>query len=299
MMKATPIAPFVITKPDFLLEFQIVTLDAPAHLDGGHQFFKRDVRRQGGQEIASRLGFPFGLFDQQPFFLAGAISVRSPYAYLWARPRACNALCLRPTPLADTADSPEVTATVTGGAIGAGGSRTGYDQTLATIASNGATQATVTADAKETMWKAYLGYNFLRQFSIEGGYWNFGNPSYSATITSNVPETTMRLSFSAEDYGADAVLWLRIRNAFSGVGKIGAMRTNTHASVADPGDSLSPLPGESVGKFNSHWGLGAKYDIRRDLAARVEIETVCNIGDAGTFGSADVIMWSLGMDYKV
>ena len=78
MMKATPIAPFVMTKSDFLLEFQIVTLDAPAHLDGGHELRERDVRRQGGQEIASRFAFAFGPLDEQPFFLAGAIGMRCP-----------------------------------------------------------------------------------------------------------------------------------------------------------------------------------------------------------------------------
>src|ERR1700693_2682738 len=49
MMKAAPIAPFVMTETDFLLEFPVVTLDAPAHFDGGYEFLERDVRRQGGQ----------------------------------------------------------------------------------------------------------------------------------------------------------------------------------------------------------------------------------------------------------
>lgn len=184
-----------------------------------------------------------------------------------------------------------------GGAIGNGGFRTGYEQTKTSIASTGVTQAVISADAKETMWKAYLGYQFLPQFSIEGGYWNFGKPSYSADITAPVT-TTMRRSFGVEGYGADAVLWLPMGNAFSGFGKIGAIRTDTQASSADPGGGLTPLAAESARKLNSHLGLGLKYNIRRDLAARLEIETVRNVGDAAKFGSADVIMWSLGMNYK-
>ncbi len=192
----------------------------------------------------------------------------------------------------------KVTAWYVGGAIGRDGFKTGYAQTKANIAATGATQATISDDAKETMWKAYIGYQILPQFSIEGGYWNFGKPSYSAAITSNVPVTTMRRSFNVDGYGVDAVLWLPMAGAFSGFGKIGAIQTNTRASTADPGGGLIPLPAESARKLNSHWGLGVTYDIRRDLAARLEFETARNVGDAAKFGSADVLMWSLGMDYR-
>src|SRR3972149_3153435 len=75
MMKATPIAPFVMPQPQLLLEFEVVTLDAPTHLDGGHESPEGNVCGQGGQKIAGRLGVSFGPFDEQPFFLAGAIGV--------------------------------------------------------------------------------------------------------------------------------------------------------------------------------------------------------------------------------
>ena len=81
MMKATPIAPFVMPKTDLLLEFQVVTLDAPTHFDAGHQVLERDVHSQGREEVAGRLEFTFGPFDKQPFFLASSISVRGVHAY--------------------------------------------------------------------------------------------------------------------------------------------------------------------------------------------------------------------------
>src|ERR1700737_3560917 len=42
MMKAAPIASFVMTQADFLLEFPVVALNAPAHFDGGYQLLERD-----------------------------------------------------------------------------------------------------------------------------------------------------------------------------------------------------------------------------------------------------------------
>ena len=184
-----------------------------------------------------------------------------------------------------------------GGALGSGGFKTGYEQTKATITATGATKGTISADAKNSMWKIYLGYQLLPRFSIEGGYWDFGKPSYSTSITAPVT-AAMRRSFSVDGYGADAVLWLPMTGAISGFGKIGAIRTNTRASAADPGAGLTPLSAESAHKLNAHWGLGLKYDFRPNLAARLEMETVRKVGDAAKFGDADVIMWSLGMNYK-
>jgi len=57
MMKAAPVAPLVMAKAEFLFEFEVVALDTPAHLDGGHQLFERDGFRQVGQEIVRGLGF--------------------------------------------------------------------------------------------------------------------------------------------------------------------------------------------------------------------------------------------------
>ena len=81
MMEATPIAPFVMTQIQVLFEFEVITLDAPAHVDGGRQLSKGNVWGQVGRKLASRLGFPFGRFDEQPFFLASSIDVRSAHAY--------------------------------------------------------------------------------------------------------------------------------------------------------------------------------------------------------------------------
>lgn len=185
-----------------------------------------------------------------------------------------------------------------GGAIGRGGLRTGYDQTKQNLQSINATQATISADYKETMWKAYLGYRFSPYFSIEGGYWNFGEPSYVATITQPAA-ATLRRSFSVDGFGADAVLWLPMTNTLSGFGKIGAIRTTAKAGTGDPGVAgLNTLSAESARKINLNWGLGLKYDIRNDWAARLELETVRNVGDAAKFGSADIVMWSLGMNHK-
>src|ERR1700733_8304705 len=66
VMEAAPSAAFVVTKPDLLLEFLIVALDAPAHLGKIDKPTEADVRRQGRKPVFGRFRFTFGPFDQQP-----------------------------------------------------------------------------------------------------------------------------------------------------------------------------------------------------------------------------------------
>src|SRR4051812_21476914 len=81
MMKAAPVTAFVVTKTDLLLEFQVVALDAPAHLYGGHQIVERDVSGQGAQMIVNGLVFAFRPFDEKPFLGTRLIAVRGAHAY--------------------------------------------------------------------------------------------------------------------------------------------------------------------------------------------------------------------------
>src|SRR6266852_8387424 len=66
MMEAAPPAAFEVPKPDFLLEFLIVPLDAPAQLGKVDELAEADVGWQRRQPILGRLGFALGPLDQQP-----------------------------------------------------------------------------------------------------------------------------------------------------------------------------------------------------------------------------------------
>src|SRR5438270_5769967 len=66
MMEAAPAAPFVVPKPDFLLEFKIVALDTPAQLGEVDEFAEADIGWQRRQPIFGGPGFAGGPLDQQP-----------------------------------------------------------------------------------------------------------------------------------------------------------------------------------------------------------------------------------------
>src|SRR6202048_222220 len=66
MMEAAPPAPFIVPKPDLLLELLIVPLDAPAQFGEIDEPAEADVRRQRRETVFCRLGFTLRPLDQQP-----------------------------------------------------------------------------------------------------------------------------------------------------------------------------------------------------------------------------------------
>lgn len=184
-----------------------------------------------------------------------------------------------------------------GGAIGRGGYDADFERTKAVIRTTGATAFNVTVNATDTMWKGYVGYRVSPHFSLEAGYWNFGRVSYSAAITAPAA-TALQRNFRTDGYGADAVLWLPVNSTWSGLAKAGAMRTATKASASDPGAGLIALAAESSHKLNSHWGVGLEYRFTPTASARLEYENVRKVGDESKFGTADIILWTIGANYR-
>ena len=184
-----------------------------------------------------------------------------------------------------------------GGAIGRGGYDADFERSKAVIRTTGATTFNVAVNATDTMWKGYFGYRVSPHFSLEAGYWNFGKVEISASITAPVAAALQR-TYRADGYGADAVFWLPLNNSWSGLVKAGAMRTSAKASASDPGAGLTALRTESANKFNSRWGVGLEYRLTSAAAARIEYENVRKVGDDAKFGTADVILWTIGANYR-
>ena len=68
MVKASPTAAFVVTETEFLLEFEIISLDPPAKFGLIDRTFERDVGGPCGKPVVIRFGFTLRPLDQQPLF---------------------------------------------------------------------------------------------------------------------------------------------------------------------------------------------------------------------------------------
>ena len=67
VVEALPVPTLVMREAEFLLEFLIVPLDAPAHLGDTDQLLQRGFGRGCGEDVFCWLGLIFRPFDQQPF----------------------------------------------------------------------------------------------------------------------------------------------------------------------------------------------------------------------------------------
>src|SRR5258707_945455 len=74
MMEAAPSPTFKMPEADFLLEFQVVALNAPTQLGEVDQTLEGDVRGKRRQKVFGRLGLVLGPLDQEPFFRARLVA---------------------------------------------------------------------------------------------------------------------------------------------------------------------------------------------------------------------------------
>lgn len=145
-------------------------------------------------------------------------------------------------------------------------------------------------DDKDTAWKAFGGYQFHRNVAVELGYVDFGEASASGTLL-GLPATA---SADAQAIELVAVGILPFTQQLSAYGKAGAYRwdvdTRATAGAAAAGG------GDDGTDFT--YGVGLKYDVTRNLAARVEYQRYNDLGNSNTTGQTDVNMWSIGLMFK-
>lgn len=81
MMEAAPAAPLVMAEPEFLLQFLVIPLDAPAQLGEIDETLEGDVVRQRREPVFRRLFRVLGPLDQQPFFAMGLVAMGGAHAH--------------------------------------------------------------------------------------------------------------------------------------------------------------------------------------------------------------------------
>jgi OOP family OmpA-OmpF porin len=155
-------------------------------------------------------------------------------------------------------------------------------------------------DDTDVGWKIFAGYQFNRFFAVEGGYVDLGKASASV---SGVQDPffecgTISGSLEAEAWGAfaSAVATIPIGQRFGIFGKVGGAYTDAELTASGT-SSLCGAGSDSLSDdgVNLTFGVGAKFDILRNLSIRAEWERFNDVG--GDF-EADVDLISAGVAYK-
>jgi OOP family OmpA-OmpF porin len=181
------------------------------------------------------------------------------------------------------------------GGANVGQSRAKIDDARITsgLSAQGISTNSITDDDRDTAYKIFGGYQFNRNFALEGGYFDLGKFGYAATTT---PIGTLNGSSRVKGLNLDLVGLLPITGRLSAFGRAGV-------AYADVRDSFSGTGATGMSNSNPHkrdanykLGVGLQYAFTDALAMRAEVERY-RINDAvGNRGDIDLV--SVGLIYR-
>ncbi len=133
------------------------------------------------------------------------------------------------------------------------------------------------------------GYQFNKNFALEGGYIASSHQNYSAS-GGNLPGTVTD-SASVTGFDLSAVGILPLTGQFSLLGKLGVADMQNSATV-----TVAGLPSSSsASKTDLTYGLGAKYDFTDAVSMRLDWNSY-NIGNSTSSTRYNVL--GVGVGYK-
>jgi len=181
------------------------------------------------------------------------------------------------------------------GGVNVGQSRAKIDDVRITsgLLGGGLATTSISDDNRDTGYKLYGGYQFNKNFALEGGYFDLGNFGFTA-IT--VPAGTLNGNIKVRGLNLDLVGTLPITEKFSAFARVGADYAQARDSFRGTGAVLVLNPNPSKRELNYKLGVGLQYAFTEALAMRLEAERY-RINDAvGNRGDIDLL--SVGLIYR-
>jgi OOP family OmpA-OmpF porin len=154
-----------------------------------------------------------------------------------------------------------------------------------------------------TAWKLYGGYQFTQNWGMELGYTSLGryNSNYGLASTGSSATGSNRLSA----WSLAGVGTLPLSRGFSLAGKAGLALLRNEYTFSGLGSSYLAGDNGTARDVGLLLGVGAKYDINRNLAIRFDYENYGKVGNntnglstTGATGTARPSMVSAGVQYN-
>jgi OOP family OmpA-OmpF porin len=141
---------------------------------------------------------------------------------------------------------------------------------------------TLSSDDNDTGWKLFAGYQFHRNWAVEGTYYDLGKFNASGVVTGTA--TPANVSVKVKGWGLAAVGILPLQQNFSLFGKLGGFWSDSNASAS--AGPFAAATGDSNSEFMG--GIGVMYNFSHNLGVRAEAE----------FIGSDVQFYSIGLQFK-
>jgi OOP family OmpA-OmpF porin len=159
------------------------------------------------------------------------------------------------------------------GGLGAGGSNSTHDNynfndRVGVGAGTGVGVSSVNIDDKDRAYKAFLGYQLNKNFAVEGGYFDLGDNTSTANLTTG---GVIRGTSRYRGLNLDLVGNMPVTERFSLLGSVGAhydrAHYNTYSDVTGATSSFKDNQGA-----NYKYGVGAQYKMAERLYVRAGAE---------------------------
>ena len=181
----------------------------------------------------------------------------------------------------------------TGASVGQSRAKIDDARITSTLLGSGFTTVSIADDDRDVGYKLFGGYQFNRNFAIEGGYFNLGKFGFVATT---VPAGTLNGEAKFQGLNLDAVGILPITDRFSAFGRAGLAYARTRDSFSGTGAVIVANPNPRANDTNYKLGLGLEYALTQALGLRAEAERY-RVNDA-VGNKGDVDLFSVGLVFR-
>lgn len=145
----------------------------------------------------------------------------------------------------------------------------------------------IACDEKDMAWRILGGYQINRNVAVELGFHQFGDASASGPGGN--------LNYEANAFELVGLGAFPLGNGFSIYGKAGLYRGETKVT----GSTVLTGPVD-IKETNTDltYGIGAQYNVNRQLGIRLEWQRYTDVGDDATIDESDIDVMSLGLVFR-
>lgn len=152
-------------------------------------------------------------------------------------------------------------------------------------------------DKTKTAYKFFGGYDFTKNWAVEGGYASLGTPQYNYAGLFSGYARIKESSWFVDVKGA-----LPVGDQFNLFGKIGLTRNKSEMNATSSNAAFNALVGfpwnRSKTRSDILVGIGGEYMATKNIGVRLEYENFGKFGDTGSTGRTKATLWSAGIGYK-
>ncbi len=179
-----------------------------------------------------------------------------------------------------------------GGNLGVSSAEIDDDSIVDALQAGGFATDSINDEDDDTGYKLFGGYQFNRQWSLEGGFFNVGEFGFTANTT---PVGSLTGRTEMQGLNIDPVFTWPLSKKFSLLGRVGLTYAEADTRYSATG-TVTPPPNRDKRATSYKYGAGAQYDFTRRFGLRVDAENY-KIDDA-VGNKGDINLWSLGLVYR-